>query len=45
MAVLEELGDGQNVGASVHHDEEEDASGECPGQLGVVLGVGNNQNT
>ena len=34
---LEELGNGQYVGASVHHDEEEHTSGEHPGKLWVVL--------
>lgn len=37
MGGLEELGDGEDVGSSVHHDEEEHSSGEHARQLWVVL--------
>ena len=37
MRVLEEHGDGKNIGASVHHDEEEHARGKHSGKLRVVL--------
>ena len=37
VGVLEEASDGQDVGASVHHDEEEHTRREDPGNLGVIL--------
>ena len=37
VGVLEEPGDGEDVGAGVHQDEEEHSSGEDTGELGIVL--------
>ena len=44
MSVLEELGNWENVGTSVHQNEEEYSSREHPRQLGVIL-VGMGLNT
>lgn len=40
VGVLEEVSDGQDVGARVHHHEEKDTTGEDARQLWVVLGEG-----
>ncbi len=37
VGALQELGNGENVGAGVHHDEEEHTSGETTREVGVVL--------
>lgn len=37
VRVLEELGNGQDIGASVHHDEEEHARRESTREVRIVL--------